>query len=88
MSTTTRTLTTECNTCSACQTRREVPKPAETREGCVAWSVYYDAQDAAAELDCHCDHATCASLADGHDEDECEWCLHRHDPNEDVARER
>lgn len=81
-------MTTECNTCPACQTRREVSRPAETVEGYIPWDTFYDAQDAAAELDCHCDHATCSSLADGHDTDECEWCLHRHDPDEDTHRDR
>lgn len=82
------TRTAECNTCPACQTRREAPRPADSVESYAAWMEFYEAQDDAAELDCHCDHATCSSLADDHDADECEWCQHRHDPDEDVARER
>jgi hypothetical protein len=85
---TTPTLTTECNTCPACQTRREVPQPVELLGYGPETNAWWDAQDAATELDCHCDHTTCGSLSYDHDEDECEWCQYRHDPDEDASRNR
>lgn len=84
----TKIVTTECNTCPACQTRREVARPASLDSTLLEWIEWSEVQEAAAELDCHCDHATCASLDPEHDADECEWCLHRHDPDEDARHER
>lgn len=83
------TLTAECATCEACQMRRSVPMPANVladENGVIDW---WEAQDTADELDCHCDHDTCASLRPGHgDGDECDWCQHRYDADEDFYRDR
>lgn len=83
-----RPMTAECNTCPACQTRREVARPSYDEGSIGEWIVWSESQEAAVELDCHCNHATCASLDPEHDPDECDYCLHRNDPDEDVARER